>query len=76
MASGQKVEVQVGNGFSSVRTVVEDDSKSVFSVSFLAGDLANLEHEVSEDVPIVGFRERDPCDGLFWDQEKVDRGLR
>jgi hypothetical protein len=53
LASGQEVQVEVGHRFSSMGAVIDNHPKAVLGVSFLPGNLADLQHEVPEQVAVL-----------------------
>ena len=76
MASGEKVQVQVGNGFATVCSIVYHHSESFFGIPFLTGDLADLQHEMAKEFLVARVGQRYSRDWLLGNQEKVGWGLR
>jgi hypothetical protein len=70
------VEVEMGDGFAAVGAVIDHDAESVFGVAFLSCNRAYLEKEVAEEGLVILFRKGDAGEGLFWNEKKVDGGLR
>lgn len=52
-----------------VRAVINDGAEALFGETLLACDLANLDHEVTEEALIVRRGLRDVCNGLLRDQK-------
>lgn len=76
MASTEEVDVKMGNRFTAVGTVVDDEAVACGSYVFAAGDLGGCKEKVAEEALIIGLRGSDAGDGFFGDDEDVDRGLR
>ena len=76
MAPTQKMEVQVGNGFSPVRAVVDHQAVAGFFQLKLTTDTLGGCQEVGKDGMI--FRGDGGMAGVvfFWNEEDVNRGLR
>ena len=67
--------MEVGDGFASMSSVVDDDAEAIFGIAFLSRDLSRLEHEVPEEGLVSRLRKSDAGDGFFGDEKKVDRSL-
>ena len=76
MASTEEVDVKMGNGFSAVGTVVDDESVACGSYVFAAGYVGGGEEKVAEEAVIIGLGSSDTGDGFFGNDKNVDRGLR
>ena len=76
VAAAEKVEVKMGNRFSAVRSVVDDQSVSVWLQFQLAGDFLGGREEVAEN--FMMFRRDSGMSGmvLLGNQQNVDGGLR
>lgn len=75
MAAGEDVEVEMGNCFAAVASVVDDDSEAVLGKSFLLGDHAHPGQEVTEEILIGGVRFADADDDFLGDEKKVNGSL-
>lgn len=71
----QEVEVQVGNGLSSVPAIVDHHPEAIFTQSLLLRDNAYASEKVSKKILIRGIGLSDPDDQLFRHEEQVHRGL-
>ena len=75
MASTEEVDVEMGNRFTAVRAVVDDEAVAGGGYVFAAGDVGGSEEEVAEEALIIGLSGSDAVDGFFGNDEDVDRGL-
>ena len=71
----QEVEVQVGNGLSSVPAIVDHHPEAIFTQSLLLRDNADASEKVAKKILIRGIGLSDPDDQLFRHEEQVHRGL-
>lgn len=76
MAAAEEVDVEVGNCFATVLTVVDDDAESVLVHAHLSGNQSDAHHHVAEERFISAFRKGDADDGLLGDEKEVRRRLR
>lgn len=76
MAAAEKVEMKMGNRFSAVRSVVDDQTVSVLLQLELAGDFLGRREEMAEN--FMMFRRHGGMPGmvLLGYQQNVDGGLR
>ena len=75
LASGEKVDVKVGYGFSAVGAVVNDDPEAGFGYSEGGGERGCGQKEVAEQGGVVAGGLCDSGDGLFRNDEDVGGGL-
>ena len=66
----------MGNGFSAVGAVVDDESVACGGYVFAAGDVGGGKEEVAEEALIIGLGGSDAGDGFFRNDEDMNRGLR
>ena len=76
MASTEEVDVEMGDCFAAVGTVVDDEAVAGGGYVFAAGDVSGGEQEVAEEALIIGLGSSDAGDGFFRNDEDVNRGLR
>lgn len=75
MTTCEKVQVEVGHGFSAVPAIVDHDPEAVFAQSFLFGDDTDAGEEVAEEILFGRVGLADPSDELLRNKEQVHRGL-
>lgn len=76
MAPAKEMQMEMGDSFASVLTIVDDHPETLFLVTLLTGNLSDLEHQVAQEFLITGFGKRDPGDGFLGNEKEVDRSLR
>ncbi len=74
VASAEKMNVQMRNGFAAVGAVVDDDAETLGEV-FAAGDLGGGEQEVAEQRLVLRGCGGDTGQRFFRNDEDVDGGL-
>jgi len=74
LAAAEEVDVQVGDGFAAMGTVVDHDAvaRGEFEI---AGDLGGNEEEVTEEGLVLGQGFADAGDQLFGNDQHMHRGL-
>ena len=75
MTTCEKVQVEVGHGFSAVPAIVDHDPEAVFTHSLLLGDNTYAGEEVAEEILVGRVGLADPDDQLFRNKEQVHRSL-
>lgn len=75
MTTCEKVQVEVGHGFSAVPAIVDHDPEAVFTQSLLLGDNTYAGEEVAEEILFGRVGLADPSDELLRNKEQVHRGL-
>ncbi|MFM2199176.1 MAG: hypothetical protein RLZZ505_2608 [Verrucomicrobiota bacterium] len=76
LASAEEVDVEVRDGLSAVRAVVDHHAESAFREAEFGGDLGGGEEEVPKGRLISGVRLADSRDGLVRHYQDVDGSLR
>lgn len=67
--------MQVGNGFASVRTIIEDQPKTGFCEPQLVGNFGGFEEEIAEDLLVLSASLGNARDRFLWDDKHMDWGL-
>ena len=75
MTTCEKVQVEVGHGFSAVPAIVDHYPEPVCTKAFLFCDEAYAAKKVSEKALVGGFCFSDPSDKFFRNKEQVHRCL-
>ena len=75
-ATTEQVDVQVGDGFSAIRAVVDDEAEARLGDALAACDVGGDEEEVSENCGILRGGEGHAWDRLARNDEDVVWGLR
>ena len=75
-AGAHNMNVQMGNGFSSIWAVIDHDAVAVLTEAFLTSRRCGGRKQGSEECGIGGSRLIDPGDAALGDYEKVDGCLR
>ena len=75
MATGEDVQVEVGNGLSPVPAIVDHHPEAVFTQSFLLRDEADPGEEVAEEILIGRVSLADSDDQFSGDEEEMHRSL-
>ena len=47
MAPGEEMQMEVGDCFTSMSPIINDDTESIFRVPFLTGDISHPEQEMT-----------------------------
>jgi hypothetical protein len=74
-SSTQQVAVKVGDGLTTMLTMVHDQSKSIFEPQH-PGNLSGLEQQVSQQSLIRGLGVSHSSNGLLGNHQNVNRSLR
>ncbi len=73
--SAEQVDVQMGNGFSAIGTVVDNDSIAGLGDAFFARDFGGGQEQVPEQCFVSGVRQGDAGDPLARHHKDVQGGL-
>ena len=75
LALGEEVDVEVGDGFAGVGTVVDHKAEAGGEMEFLCDEMRDVE-QVAEHGLVGGGGFRNSRNQFFRDDQQVDRGLR
>ncbi len=74
LAAGEEMDVEVGDGFAAVGTVVDDGTESLVPAE-LGGEFGDDRHHVAEEGGVFGSGFADAHNVFFGDEQEMGGGL-
>ena len=75
LPSGQDVQVEMGDRFSTIFSVIDHHPETVLAQSFLLRNQRDPGQEMPEEFLVPGLRLPNPDDHFFRNEQEMDRGL-